>query len=119
LQTTILILNRRLSTLNLTNAHVNQATTLLSGVSNKVNSSGYLTQVANPNDFSKEGSESPEGQSFVIMGYAAYKQWVKMGSPGGTNGTDPLGESSAAALRTGVGLSVVLGSILAGVVSIF
>lgn len=43
-------------------------------------SSGWLTPVVNPNSFSQEGSQSPEGQAFVVMMYAAWRDWVDAGS---------------------------------------
>ncbi|RSH91425.1 hypothetical protein EHS25_009724 [Saitozyma podzolica] len=53
----------RLSTLNITNNYVPAALTLLSGVSDKVNSTGYLTQVVNPNSFGAQGTESPKARA--------------------------------------------------------
>ncbi|EIN04194.1 hypothetical protein PUNSTDRAFT_128484 [Punctularia strigosozonata HHB-11173 SS5] len=43
---------------------------------------GWLTPVVNPDDFSLEGSASPEGQAFVLDVYSAWKDWVKAGSKG-------------------------------------
>lgn len=103
----------RLSTLNLTNAYVNMSLTLLSAASNNVNSTGYLTQVTNPNSFSVQGTVSPEGQSFVILAYSAYNQWAAQGSPGNTG--PGLGATSRAE-KVGASLFAVgsglLGSLL-------
>ncbi|OBZ73000.1 hypothetical protein A0H81_07148 [Grifola frondosa] len=47
----------------------------------------WLTPVVNPESFGSEGSESPEAQAFVIEMYAAWRDWVALGSPT----TMPLG----------------------------
>jgi hypothetical protein len=44
--------------------------------------SGWLTPVVNPEDWSSSGSESPEGQAFVVEMQAAWQDWVAVGSPG-------------------------------------
>ncbi|KAK8853391.1 hypothetical protein IAR55_004095 [Kwoniella newhampshirensis] len=101
----------RLSTLNITNNYVNTSLNMLSALSTHVNSTGYLTQVVNPNDFTKQGDHSPEGQSFVVMAYAAYKEWDALGRAGapGGGGGDPLGQSSGARMRVvSVGMGLVL-----------
>ncbi|WVW86366.1 hypothetical protein I302_108410 [Kwoniella bestiolae CBS 10118] len=87
----------RLSTLGITDTYVPNSLKLLAAVSSYINSTGYLTQVVNPYDFSKQGTYSPEGQSFVVMAYAAYKEWDSLGRKGSTSGKDdPLGSSSSA-----------------------
>ena len=87
----------RLSTLNLTNSFVDLSITLLSSVSAKVNSTGYVTQVVNPYNFGQQGAVSPEAQSFVVMAYAAYNEWDQAGRPGkGPSSDDPLGSDSGA-----------------------
>ncbi len=43
---------------------------------------GWLTPVVNPHSYGNEGSESAEGQAFVLMMQAAYQDWVDAGSPG-------------------------------------
>ncbi|KAF9018281.1 Six-hairpin glycosidase [Hymenopellis radicata] len=43
---------------------------------------GWLTPVVNPHSYGVEGSESAEGQAFVLMMQAAYQDWVDDGSPG-------------------------------------
>ena len=83
------------------------STTLLSAVSSRVNSTGYLTQVVDPDDFVQLGTQSPEGQSFVLLAYAAYNQWVALGRQG-EKGSHPLGQSSTAERRT-VGSMRLLG----------
>ncbi|KAK4686019.1 hypothetical protein P7C73_g4107, partial [Tremellales sp. Uapishka_1] len=85
----------RMSTLNLTNTYVPFSLTLLASVSSAVNETGYLSQVVDPNSFDKQGTVSPEGQSFVVLAYAAYNDWTKAGSQGST-GSNPLGVVSAA-----------------------
>lgn len=38
--------------------------------------------MVNPIDWTTQGSESPEGQAFVVEMTAAWKDWVAIGSPG-------------------------------------
>lgn len=104
----------RLSTLNLTNDYVNMSLTMLAGVSKKVNGSGYVTQVTDPYTFSKEGQQSPEAQSFVLLAYAAYKQWVAQGSQGVDKGKNPVSAASphAATPAAGVVLALVASSLV-------
>ncbi|KIR39082.1 hypothetical protein I307_01801 [Cryptococcus deuterogattii 99/473] len=98
----------RLSTLGITNDYVDMALGLLSAASSYVNSTGYLTQVVNPLDFSEQGEESPEGQSFLVMAYAAHKDWNNAGRAGHTN-NDGLGSKSGALPQTGgLGSAVVI-----------
>lgn len=42
---------------------------------------GWLTPVVNPYQFSAQGSQSPEGQAFVLEMQAAWRDWVTAGSP--------------------------------------
>ncbi|GMK56851.1 hypothetical protein CspeluHIS016_0306910 [Cutaneotrichosporon spelunceum] len=103
----------RMSTLNLTNDHVDAATRMLAGASRNVNSTGYLTNVTDPYSFYKPGTYSPEGNAFVILGYAAYKDWEKMGKPGNTRGKDPLsGAARVGASWAGVLLAVLVALVL-------
>jgi hypothetical protein len=43
---------------------------------------GWLTPVVNPYDTAVQGSQSPEGQAFVVMMQAAWNDWVTNGSKG-------------------------------------
>ncbi|KAJ6630814.1 Six-hairpin glycosidase-like protein [Mycena sp. CBHHK59/15] len=43
---------------------------------------GWLTPVVNPNQYGVEGSNSPEGEAFVLKFQAAYSEWVAGGSVG-------------------------------------
>lgn len=92
----------RLSTLNITNTYANLSVTLLSAVSQKVNSTGYLTQAVNPVNFAAQGTQSPEGQSFILLAYSAYYDWVKAGKQGFSSSSSPLGSTSAADRAVGV-----------------
>ena len=42
----------------------------------------WLTPVVNPHQFGVEGTQSPEGQAFVVELEAAWRDWVNAGSPG-------------------------------------
>ena len=95
--------------MNLTNSHVSYGINLLSAVSSKVNSTGFVTQVVNPYDFQQQGPESAEAQSFILMAYAAYKEWVSMGKPGNTGGDNPLGNDSGAFACVAISYTLVFG----------
>lgn len=43
---------------------------------------GWLTPVVNPDSYGAEGSESPEGQAFVVEMHSAWRDWVADGSKG-------------------------------------
>ena len=46
---------------------------------NQVNkTTGWLQSVVNPENWRQAGSDSPEGQSFVIMLYSAYRDWLSV-----------------------------------------
>ncbi|WVQ66675.1 uncharacterized protein L199_004863 [Kwoniella botswanensis] len=110
----------RLSTLNITDTYVPDSLKLLAAVSSYVNSTGYLTQVVNPYDFSKQGTVSPEGQSFVVMAYAAYKEWDSLGRRGSTSGNDdPLGSSSSANKVTSGSIPALFGGLLASILGVW
>lgn len=98
-----------MSTLNLTNNYVPMGINMLSAVSAKVNSSGYVTQVVDPYDWSRQGGDSAEAQSFVMMAYAAYNEWDAQGRPGNQAGENPLGDESGAGRLVASGMAVVLG----------
>ncbi|KIK55319.1 hypothetical protein GYMLUDRAFT_175753 [Collybiopsis luxurians FD-317 M1] len=53
-------------------------------------SQGWLTPVVNPDSFGAEGTESPEGEAFVLDLQAAWTDWVKDGSKG-ANGAMRIG----------------------------
>lgn len=59
----------------------------------------------NPHQFGLEGSESPEGQAFVVELDAAWRDWVAAGSPG---------VKSAAVRVGGGGVWTVLVAVLVG-----
>lgn len=94
----------RMSTLNLTNDYVEPSLQMLAAASRNVNDEGYLTHVTNPQLFKVEGENSPEGQTFMILAYSAYKDWVAQGKQGAPkNHQDhPLEDSSAVAARVGL-----------------
>jgi len=55
--------------------------TALSGLMH-FTSTGLLTPVVNPEDFTSQGPQSPEGQGFVVEMQAAWNAWVQGGSKG-------------------------------------
>ncbi|KAJ7774838.1 Six-hairpin glycosidase [Mycena metata] len=73
-------------------------------------SDGWLTPVVNPHQFGVQGSDSPEGEAFVVSLQAAYNEWVAGGSVGANAARRTA--SSAAGWVWVIGCTV-LGSILA------
>lgn len=50
-----------------------------------INAQGWLQPVVDPHSVSKEGEESPEGQAFVLLMQAAWKDWRVDGAKGVKN----------------------------------
>lgn len=89
--------------MNLTNDYIPMGLKLLAAVSRQVNETGHLGQVTDPYSFSREGDYSPEGQSFVVMAYAAYNDWDAAGRGGADGESLQVGDNGAARLG-GMGL---------------
>jgi hypothetical protein len=47
-----------------------------------ITADGWLTPVVNPLEYGVEGSNSPEGEAFVLEMQAAWRDWVAAGSKG-------------------------------------
>lgn len=47
-----------------------------------ITSDGWLTPVVNPDSYTFQGSNSPEGQAFVLQLHSAWRDWVEDGSKG-------------------------------------
>ncbi|KAF5313839.1 hypothetical protein D9619_013072 [Psilocybe cf. subviscida] len=45
-------------------------------------SNGWLMPVVNPHSYGVQGTQSPEGQAFVVQLHAAHRDWAAAGSPG-------------------------------------
>jgi hypothetical protein len=62
-------------------------------------SEGWLKPVVNPYDFSNQGSNSPEGQAFVVEMHAAWRDWVVLDGSKGENGASSrrMGNAGACA----------------------
>ncbi|KAF9035201.1 Six-hairpin glycosidase-like protein [Panaeolus papilionaceus] len=70
-------------------------------------SDGYLTPVVNPHSFGEQGSQSAEGQAFVVQMESAWREWVKNGSKGANAGVS---------VRLGGGMGkMVVGVMVVGV----
>ncbi|KAL5522252.1 hypothetical protein ACEPAF_2109 [Sanghuangporus sanghuang] len=68
---------------------------------------GWLTPVVNPHSFSQEGEKSAEAQAFVVMMYAAWRDWEQEGA---------VGANAARRARGDVpGFGVMIGVIVLGV----
>ncbi|KAL5500891.1 hypothetical protein ACEPAH_9278 [Sanghuangporus vaninii] len=68
---------------------------------------GWLTPVVNPHSFGQEGERSPEAQAFVVMMYAAWRDWVQDGAVGANGARRASGDVP--------GFGVMLGVIALGV----
>lgn len=72
---------------------------------------GWLTPVVNPLNFVAQGTESPEGEAFVLEMQAAWRDWVADGSKGANGGRS---------LKRGLGWTEVsLGVVLGALVMVF
>lgn len=109
----------RFAAMNITNDYVDMSLKMLASVSKNVNATGYLNKVVSPMTFAHESTSSPEGQSFMILAYAAYNDWDAAGKPGanGSSG-DPLGDgnndkknSARSSATAATGLAAVAGAL--------
>ncbi|CAA7263839.1 unnamed protein product [Cyclocybe aegerita] len=71
-------------------------------------SDGWLRPVVNPHSYGQEGSESAEGQAFVVQMHAAWREWVQDGSKGANTAINVRSEK----LIMGLALGAVLGLVL-------
>ncbi|KAF7363457.1 hypothetical protein MSAN_01001500 [Mycena sanguinolenta] len=71
---------------------------------------GWLTPVVNPHSFGVEGSDSPEGEAFVLELQAAYDEWVAVGSPGANAARRTASAATGWAWAAGC---VIIGGLLA------
>lgn len=101
----------RLSVLSGKHQYLPQAMTYLSSLAAgnvstgaSIDSSGWLQPVVDPLTFNKQGTKSPESQSFVLLLDAAHKDWVSDGSKGVNAAVRP---SSNAMAAMGVALCAV------------
>ncbi|KAL5480262.1 hypothetical protein ACEPAI_1532 [Sanghuangporus weigelae] len=78
-------------------------------------SQGWLTPVVNPHSFGQEGERSPEAQAFVVMMYAAWRDWVQEGAVGANGARRARGDVPRLGLMVGL---VVLGVGVGGVVGV-
>ncbi|KDQ21094.1 hypothetical protein BOTBODRAFT_62116 [Botryobasidium botryosum FD-172 SS1] len=63
-------------------AHVPAADKARAAIAANINGDGYLTNVVDPNNFGSQGETSPEGQAFVLMMEAAYRDYVAWNATG-------------------------------------
>lgn len=83
-----------------TNAGANTSYTDASSLTNTAHftADGWLTPVVNPDQFGVEGQHSPEGQAFVVMMQAAWRDWVQAGAPGSNAGSKGNGAAPSSLL---------------------
>ncbi|KAH9946703.1 glycosyl hydrolase family 88-domain-containing protein [Amylocystis lapponica] len=68
----------------------------------------WLTPVVDPYDWNQSGSNSPEGQAFVVELYSAWRDWAAAGAPGVNAGTRlSVGAPAWAVLLVVVGWGVL------------
>lgn len=101
----------RLSTLGLSSSHVDFANQIHSTVAARyINSTGYLTHAVDPLDFGKQGTSSPEGQAFILLMQAGYRDYTAAGGKDDTSAADAtrvvgfgaLGVALVAAISAGL-----------------
>ena len=74
-------------------------------------SDGWLTPVVNPLQWGVEGSESPEGQAFVLEMQAAWRDWVA----GGSKGVKNSGVKVAVGMLWWIWIGVMVGAVMTSV----
>jgi hypothetical protein len=102
---------------NISTDYIPMGLRMLAAVSRQVNSTGHLGQVTDPYSFSVQGDYSPEGQSFVVMAYAAYQEWDAQGRDGAngeglTAGDDSGAQRLAGAWAGAFAVLAVMGGLL-------
>jgi len=75
-------------------------------------SDGWLQPVVDPNNVGAKGSDSPEGEAFVLMLQSAWRDWTAAGSPGATNSALPS-SGRARGFRDRLTVLAVVGSVVA------
>jgi len=100
----------RMANEDVSNDYIPMGLRMLAAVSRQVNSTGHLGQVTDPYSFSVQGEYSPEGQSFVVMAYAAYQDWDAAGREGANGESLETGDGNGAQRLGGVwaGMTAVL-----------
>ncbi|KAI8976355.1 Six-hairpin glycosidase-like protein [Trametes punicea] len=68
----------------------------------------WLTPVVNPDSFGQQGTQSPEGQAFVVELYSAWRDWAALGSPGANAAASVMGGAGAGEVALWVCLGVIL-----------
>lgn len=103
----------RLSTLGLNSDYVTFGEQIHSTIAARyLNSSGYLTNAVDPINWSEQGTESPEGQAFVVLMQAAYDEYRAKG------GSDTTSAASGQWHGIGVGVSTMAAVVAAALASI-
>lgn len=96
----------RLAQLKLSTSTLDKAEATRPVIYRQVNSrTGVLSPVVDPLSYGNEGSESPEGQAFVLLMESAWRDWRAMSdTPGGGGGVaNATDETSAAGRLSQVG----------------
>ncbi|KAH7337506.1 Six-hairpin glycosidase-like protein [Rhizoctonia solani] len=76
----------------------------------RITPNGWLTPVVNPHSFREEGSDSAEGQAFVLQMHAAWAEWVEDGRKGANAAV-----KTSVSVGWFVGLGVLVGVLGAGI----
>ena len=86
---------------------------------------GWLTPVVNPNSIASQGQTSPEGQAFILLMQATWRDWVDDGAQGanvaqgangqGANGVQ--GANGAVDTLTPPGFRILVQAVAVGILS--
>lgn len=87
----------RLAQMSISSATVQQAEQARTGLYKRINSStGVLSPVVDPMSFKQEGTLSPEGEAFVLLMEASWKDWKQQGGSSGGQSVTRMTSTTAA-----------------------
>ncbi|GHJ83778.1 hypothetical protein NliqN6_0180 [Naganishia liquefaciens] len=100
----------RLANLGLSSSHVDFANQIHSTVAARyINSTGHLTHAVDPLNFGKQGTSSPEGQAFILLMQAGYRDYTAAGGKDDTSAAAPTRVVGLGALGVALAAAVTLG----------
>lgn len=92
--------------MSISSATVQQAEQARTGLYKRINrSTGVLSPVVDPMSFKQEGTLSPEGEAFVLLMEASWKDWKQQG---GSSGGQSASSSTRMTSTTAALASMVL-----------
>ena len=72
-----------------------------------INNQGVLNPVVNPLSYGEQGTISPEGQGFVLLMEAAWRDWKDGGGKADSTGSSNLASSSTTRLAWSVSAAMI------------